>query len=66
MRRVLMMGLVASALVLGAAQLLTPVAQASGGVCSCPKNTPVCCLNCNGTFGFCSRSHAFCPECPAP
>jgi len=42
-------------------------AEASGGGCgTCPKTAPVCCLNCNGTPAFCSRSHAFCPECPAP
>ncbi len=37
-----------------------------GGACGCPKGTPVCCLNCNGSFAYCARSHAFCPECPAP
>lgn len=42
----------------------SPAAQASG--CSCPKTTPVCCLNCDGTFAYCARSHAFCPECAAP
>lgn len=39
--------------------------QAAVGACSCPKGK-VCCYNCNGSFAFCSRSHAFCPECPAP
>ena len=34
--------------------------------CGCPKTTPVCCTDCNGHFAYCARSHAFCPECPAP
>ena len=65
MKRFLTMALIVVALVLSAAQLMAPVAQAAGGGCSCPKNT-VCCFNCNGTFAYCGRSHAFCPECPAP
>jgi len=39
--------------------------QAVGG-CSCPKTAPVCCHNCDGSFAYCARSYAFCPECPAP
>lgn len=34
--------------------------------CGCPKTAPVCCHNCNGSFAYCARSFAFCPECPAP
>jgi hypothetical protein len=66
MRKLLTMVLVMLALVLGATQLLTPAVQAAGGACGCRGTTPVCCLNCNGTFAYCARSHAFCPECPAP
>jgi hypothetical protein len=39
--------------------------QAAGGGCNCPKGQ-VCCLDCQGQPAFCARSHAFCPECPAP
>ncbi|HET8946257.1 MAG TPA: hypothetical protein VFQ07_04690 [Candidatus Polarisedimenticolia bacterium] len=49
--------------VAGAVPQATPLA---GGACGCPKTTPVCCRNCNGTFAYCARSFAFCPECPAP
>jgi hypothetical protein len=66
MKRLVTMALIVLALVVCSAQFLTPVVRAAGGSCSCPKTTPVCCLNCNGTFAFCARSHAFCPECPAP
>jgi hypothetical protein len=38
----------------------------AGGTCGCRGTTPVCCQNCNGTFAYCARSYAFCPECPAP
>jgi len=38
----------------------------AGGTCGCRGATPVCCLDCNGQFAYCARSHAFCPECPAP
>jgi hypothetical protein len=61
-----LMAFIVLAVVSSAAQLLAPVVPASGGTCSCPKTAPVCCLNCNGTFAYCARSHAFCPECPAP
>jgi hypothetical protein len=66
MKRFVTMALIVLALVISAAQLLTPLVQAAGGVCSCPKNAPVCCRNCDGTFAYCARSHAFCPECAAP
>ena len=66
MRRFLTMALVALAVVMGSAQLLTPAVQAAGAPCGCRGATPVCCKNCNGTFAYCARSHAFCPECPAP
>jgi hypothetical protein len=66
MKRFLTMALIVLALVIGSVQLLSPPSQASGGTCSCPKSTPVCCFNCNGSFAYCARSHAFCPECPAP
>jgi hypothetical protein len=66
MRRFLTMALVALALVMGSAQLLSPAVQAAGGASSCPKNTPVRCFNCDGSFAYCARSHAFCPECAAP
>jgi hypothetical protein len=36
------------------------------GGCGCPKTAPVCCINCDGSFAYCARSHAFCPECAAP
>jgi len=65
MKRLVTMALLVVALVICAAQLLTPVVQAAGGS-SCPKNTPVKCYNCDGTFAYCARSHAFCPECAAP
>jgi hypothetical protein len=38
----------------------------AGGSCGCPKTAPVCCRNCDGSFAYCARSFAFCPECPAP
>lgn len=66
MKRFLTMALVAVALVLGFAQLSSSPVQAAGGGCSCRGTTPVCCYNCNGTFAYCARSHAFCPECAAP
>jgi hypothetical protein len=66
MKKIVSMALVAFALAMGSAQLLTPAVQAAGGSCGCRGTTPVCCLNCNGTFAYCARSHAFCPECAAP
>ena len=66
MKRFLTMALVAVAFVLGSAQLFSSPVRAAGGACGCRGTTPVCCLNCNGTFAYCARSHAFCPECPAP
>ncbi|HEX4826219.1 MAG TPA: hypothetical protein VFV19_18105 [Candidatus Polarisedimenticolaceae bacterium] len=71
MKKLLSMGLLAVALVGLSALCWTPAAQAAkpggGGGCStCSGTTPVCCYGCNGAFAFCSRSHAFCPECPAP
>jgi hypothetical protein len=66
MKRFVTMGLVAAALVLGSVQLASSPVQAAGGACGCRGTTPVCCLNCNGTFAYCARSHAFCPECAAP
>jgi hypothetical protein len=74
MRRFLTMALIVPALALGSAQLLSPAVQAgasagatphAGAACSCPKGA-VCCFNCNGSFAYCARSHAYCPECPAP
>ena len=66
MRRFLTMALVVLALAMGSAQLLSPAVQAAGGACGCRGTTPVCCHNCNGTFAYCARSYAFCPECAAP
>ena len=34
--------------------------------CGCPKSNPVCCRNGDGSFAYCARSFAFCPECAAP
>jgi hypothetical protein len=65
MRRFLTMAFLVLVMILGVAQAVTTV-RAAGGSCTCPKNTPVCCRNCNGTFAYCARSYAFCPECPAP
>jgi hypothetical protein len=66
MRRFLTMAFVVFALAMGFAQLQSPVVQAAGGACGCRGTTPVCCRNCNGSFAYCARSYAFCPECPAP
>jgi len=63
MKRFATMALIVLALVICSAQLLTPVVQAAAG---CGGTTPVRCLNCDGTFAYCARSHAFCPECAAP
>ena len=64
MRRLVTVTLLA-VMVMVAVVLLQPTpVQAAGG--SCPKTNPVSCYNCNGTFAYCARSHAFCPECPAP
>jgi len=38
----------------------------AGGSCGCTKTAPVCCRNCDGSFAYCARSYAFCPECAAP
>jgi hypothetical protein len=38
----------------------------AGGPCGCPNTAPVCCRDCNGSFAYCARSWAYCPECPAP
>jgi hypothetical protein len=65
-KRVLTLALMAVVLGFGAVQLLSPVVYAAGGACGCRGTTPVCCLNCDGTFAYCARSHAFCPECAAP
>jgi hypothetical protein len=74
MKKFLTMALIMFALVMGAAQLLSPAVQAgpsagatpqAGGTCSCPKGK-VCCFNCDGSFAYCARSRAYCPECPAP
>ncbi|HJQ99420.1 MAG TPA: hypothetical protein VJ826_13990 [Candidatus Polarisedimenticolaceae bacterium] len=52
---------------LATALALKAPAEAAGGGCGkCPKTTPVCCRNCDGSPAFCARSFAFCPECPAP
>jgi hypothetical protein len=66
MKRFATMALIVLALVICSAQLLTPVVQAAGGACGCRGTTPVCCLNCDGSFAYGARSHAFCPECAAP
>ena len=66
MKRILTMAAIAFVLVMGFAQLLRPAVQAAGGACGCRGTTPVCCLNCDGSFAYCARSHAFCPECAAP
>jgi len=65
MKRFMTMALMIAVLGICAAQLLTPVAQAAGGS-SCRGTTPVACYNCDGTFAYCARSHANCPECAAP
>jgi len=64
-RRLLSIAVLALA-VASALALKAPAEAAGGGCGKCPKNAPVCCLNCDGSPAFCSRSHAFCPECPAP
>lgn len=66
MRRFLVMAFIVLGLVTASAQLLSPAVQAAGGASSCPKNAPVRCLNCDGSFAYCARSHASCPECAAP
>jgi hypothetical protein len=66
MKRILSIAAIAFVLAMGSAQLLSPPVQAAGGACGCSGTTPVCCLNCDGSFAFCARSHAFCPECAAP
>jgi hypothetical protein len=57
----------AAAAWIGAAKAPAPAnvrpALEAGG-CGCPKGY-VCCLTCQGGT-VCARSHAFCPECPAP
>ena len=49
-----------------AVQVPGGAATQASGACGCPKTAPVCCRNCNGSFAYCARSYAFCPECPAP
>ena len=73
MSRVLVAGLfiLVAVLALGisssaAAHLGSGATLQAGGACGCRGTTPVCCLDCNGNFAYCARSHAFCPECPAP
>ena len=63
MRRLLMMVFLLLAVVVGAIQSSTSVIAAG---CGCPKTNPVCCRNCDGSFAYCARSFAFCPECAAP
>lgn len=68
MKKFFAMSLIVLATVFGAAQLLSPSAQAGNKSlrgCNCTKGL-ICCLDCNGNPAFCARSHAFCPECPAP
>jgi len=65
MKKLLMVGFLAVAVVLGVMQAATSV-QAAGGSCTCRGATPVCCRNCDGSFAYCARSYAFCPECAAP
>lgn len=71
MKKLLTSSLLAVAVLGIAALVSTPGAQAAkpgggGGSCAtCPAGQ-VCCLGCNGQFAFCARSHAYCPECPAP
>ena len=66
MKKMLTIGFLVLALGLGVMQTVSGVHAAGGGSCGCPKTAPVCCKNCNGTFAYCARSFAFCPECPAP
>jgi len=73
MSRFLIVGLflLAAALVFGVSGTATVQGQAVStpqavSTCGCPKTAPVCCTDCNGRFAYCARSHAFCPECPAP
>ena len=54
------------ALAVASALALKAPAEAAGGACKFTKTAPVCCRNCDGSPGFCARSYAFCPECPAP
>jgi hypothetical protein len=53
--------LTAAALAVAGSQIVSYV-EAAGG---CPKGQ-VACRNCDGSFAYCARSYAFCPECPAP
>jgi hypothetical protein len=63
-----LVGLAALGLQAHAAALVVPGGTTPGAPagCSCRGTTPVCCYNCDGSFAYCSRSHAFCPECAAP
>ena len=63
MRRFLTVTLLVLAVVTGLVQATANV-EASG--CSCPKSARFCCLNCDGSFAYCARSMAYCPECAAP
>jgi len=63
MRKLFLIVLCAAALV-GLFALLTPtVVDAAVPLCPMGK---VACYNCDGSFAYCARSHAFCPECAAP
>jgi hypothetical protein len=64
MRRFLTVALLVLAVVVGLVQATASV-DAATGVCQCPKGN-VCCRNCDGSFAYCARSFAFCPECAAP
>ena len=67
MRRIMTISLFVL-VVLAALELQAPglgASPQSAGGCACPKGK-VCCYNCDGSFAYCARSHAFCPECPAP
>lgn len=66
MKKLLGVAFFVCVVVLGVMQAASSVNAAGGGSCGCPKTAPVCCKNCNGTFAYCARSFAFCPECPAP
>jgi hypothetical protein len=67
MRKFVTVALVVFAVVAATAPLLAPAAKAPAKSCSsCGGTTPVCCMGCSGTFAYCARSYALCPECPVP